>query len=109
MIAQIVMIQNVHSSPEVSTAPAFPDHVSEMLVSDDLTPDQRLRAQRMLARFSSVFPIPGEPITGHTDAVLHDIDTGDTQPIRTPLRRLSPTKIKEQEVKIAEMLRGGQI
>ena len=78
-------------------------------MSEDLTPDQRLRAQTMLARFVSVFPTPGEPITGHTDAVLHDIDTGDTRHIRTPLRRLSPTKIIEQEAKIAEMLRGGQI
>ena len=41
--------------------------------------------------------------------MLHDIDTGDTKPVRTPLRRLSPTKIKEQEIQVAEMLRGGLI
>ena len=46
---------------------------------------------------------------GSKDAVLHDIDTGDTKPIQTSLRRLSPTKIQQQEVKVAEMLKGGQI
>ena len=109
MIAQVVTIQNVNLAPDTPAASEVPDHVKEMLVSEDLTADQRLRAQTMLARFVTVFPRPGEPITGHTDAVLHDIDTGDARPIRTPLRSLSPTKIVEQEAKIAEMLRGGQI
>jgi len=108
-IAPVVSIQAVRSSSEISCLPPMPSHVEDMLLSDDLTPEQRLRARNMLAQFGDVFPVPGEPITGHTDAVQHDIDTGDTRPIRTPLRRLSPTKIREQEVKIAEMLRGGQI
>ena len=108
-ITQVVSIQSVRSSSETPRLPPVPSHVEDMVSSEELTEDQCLRARRMLSRFSDVFPVPGEPITGHTDAVQHDIDTGDTRPIRTPLRRLSPTKIKEQEVKIAEMLRGGQI
>ena len=54
MIAQVLTIQNVCSSLEITTTPRVPDHVSKMLVSDDLTPDQRLRAQTMLAHFISV-------------------------------------------------------
>ena len=108
-IAPVVSIQTVRSSSEISRLPPVPSHVEDMLLSDDLTSEQRLRARSMLAQFGDVFPVPGEPITGHTNAVQHDIDTDDTRPIRTPLRRLSPTKIREQEVKIAEMLRDGQI
>ena len=43
--------------------------------------------------------MPGSALTGHTDAVEHTIDTGDSPPIRCAPIRMSPPK----------MLTGGQI
>ena len=38
------------------------------------------RAANLLAKHIHTFPAPGTPITGRTDAVEHDIDTGSTRP-----------------------------
>ena len=51
----------------------------------------------------------GSALTGHTDAVEHTIDIGNTTPIRCAPRRMSPQKIKQEEACVAEMLAGGQI
>ena len=53
--------------------------------------------------------MPGSALTGHTDAVEHTIDTGDSSPIRCAPRRMSPQKIKQEEACVEEMLSGGQI
>ena len=39
----------------------------------------------------------------------HEIDTGDSTPIRCTPRRMSPQKTKKEEECVAEMLTGGQI
>ena len=110
-VTQVTLIQNINVQqkgvdPEATEVPR---HIIDMLPEDELTSDQRERATSLLGNYAAQFRAPGEPITGRTDAVLHDIDTGDNKPIQTPLRRLSPTKIQQQEVKVAEMLKGGQI
>ena len=61
----------------------------------ELTPNQRARAAHLLAKHVKTFPAPGTPITGRTDAVMHDIDTGSTRPIRCNPRKLSPEKDKD--------------
>ena len=53
--------------------------------------------------------MPVSTLTGHTDAVEHAIDTGDSLPIRCAPRRMSPQKIKQEEASVEEMLTGGQI
>ena len=55
------------------------------------------------------FPVPGDLLTGHTDAVEHDINTGDRSPIRCAPRRMSPQKMKKEEDCVTEMLTGGLI
>ena len=59
--------------------------------------------------YADIFPVPGDPLTGHTDAVEHDINTGDRSPIRCAPRRMSPQKMKKEEQCVTEMLTGGQI
>ena len=56
-----------------------------------------------------LFPTPGSTLTGHTDAVEHNIDTGDSQPVRCAPRRMSSQNIKREETCVEEMLPGGQI
>ena len=58
---------------------------------------------------SDLFPTPGSTLTGHTDAVEHKIDTGDSSSIRCAPRRMSPQKMKKEEECVTEMLTGGQI
>ena len=110
-VTQVTLIQNIKVQREGvdMEVTEVPQHIMDMLPKDKLTSEQRERATVLLGNYAAQFPAPGEPITGSTDAVLHDIDTGDSKPTRTPLRRLSPTKIQQQEVKVAEMLKGGQI
>ena len=43
-----------------------------------------------LLQYSDLFPTPGSTLTGHTDAVEHEIYTGDSSPIRCAPRRMSP-------------------
>ena len=76
---------------------ALPPHLIDVLdtasdLTSDLTSDQRARAADLLAKHINTFPAPGTPITGRTDAVMHEIDTGSTRPIRCNLRKLSPKK-----------------
>ena len=47
MIAQVVTIQNVQLSHDRSATSEVPNHVKEMLLSEDLTTEQRLRAQKI--------------------------------------------------------------
>ena len=62
-----------------------------------------------MAEYADIFPIPGDPLTGHTDAVEHDINTGDRPPIQCASRCMSPQKMKKEEECVTEMLTGGQI
>ena len=48
--------------------------------------------------------MPGAPLTGHMDAVEHDINTGDRPPIRFAPRRMSPQKMKKEEECVTEIL-----
>ena len=75
----------------------------------ELTANQRARAATLLAKHVKTFPAPGTPITGRTEAVFHDIDTGSTRPIRCNPRKLSPKKIKIQDELVEKMLEEGQI
>ena len=62
---------------------ALPPHLMDVLdAATDLTSDQHARAADLLAKHIKTFPAPGTPITGRTEAVMHEIDTGSTRPIR---------------------------
>ena len=89
---------------------ALPPHLIDVLdAASDLTSDQRARAADLLAKHINTFPAPGTPITGRTDAVVHEIDTGSTRPIRCNPRKLSHKKIKIQQELVDKMLEEGQI
>ena len=44
----------------------------------------------ILHRYKHVFPAPGEPVTGQTTSVQHEILTSDTRPVCCGPRRLAP-------------------
>ena len=113
MITQVTAIQSVADTPLQSqnTTKALPRHLQDLVEQTcrDLDPTQRHRLATVLSEYSDIFPVPGAPLTGHTDAVEHDINTGDWPPIRCAPRRMSPQKMKKEEECVAEMLTGGQI
>ena len=77
--------------------------------SDNLDELQRGQMAERLLEFVDLFPVPGSTLTAPSDAVEHNIDTGDSRPIRCAPRRMSPQKIKQEETCVEEMLTGGQI
>ena len=113
MIAQVSAIQPTmdsrhHTSCDPTT---LPEHLQDLLgrTSGDLDDRQRSQLAGTLLRFVDLFPTPGSTLTGHTDAVEHNIDTGDSRPVRCAPRRMSSQKIKREEICVDEMLAGGQI
>ena len=89
---------------------ALPPHLITVLdAASELTRDQRAHAAALMTKHVNTFPAPGSPITGRTDAVVLEIDTGSTRPIRCNPRKLSPKKIKIQQELVDKMLEDGQI
>ena len=113
MIAQVSAIQSITEPlhwPQVD-ADSFPAHLRDLLdqTSRDLDITQQRRLAEVLLQYSDLFPAPGSTLTGHTDAVEHEIDTSDSSPIRCAPRRMSPQKMKKEEECVTDMLTGGQI
>ena len=111
-VEEIQAIQHIGSrETEIHTEEgALPPHLIDVLdAATELTTNQRVRAATLLAKHVKTFPAPGTPITGRTEAVMHDIDTGSTRPIRCNPRKLSPKKIKIQQELVDKMLEEGQI
>ena len=113
MIAQVTAIQSVTDdrAQRRGATGELPHHLRDLVdqTSGDLDGDQRRRLAEVLLEYADIFPVPGDPLTGHTDAVEHDINTGDRPPIRCAPRRMSPQKMKKEEACVTEMLTGGQI
>ena len=108
MIAQVSAIQpTMDRLPHPSCDPVtLPEHLQGLL---DAHPAIWSQLGSVLLEFVDLFPIPGSALTGHTDAVEHTIDTGDSPPVRCAPRRMAPQKIKQEDVCVDEMLSGGQI
>ena len=56
-----------------------------------------------------MFPAPGEPVTGRTISVQHDILTSDARPVNCGPRRLALAGLRMEQNCVKEMLLGGQI
>ena len=108
MITQVTAIQSVAETPlqSHSTSEALPRHLQDLVEQTCryLDPTQRHRLAMVFSEYSDIFPVPGAPLTGHMDAVEHDINTGDRPPIRCAPQRMSPQKMKKEEECVAEML-----
>ena len=113
MITQVTAIQCVAEPPQQAhtVTGALPRHLQDLVEQTcrDLDPTQRCHLAAVLSKYLDIFPVPGAPLTGHTDAVEHDIDAGDRPPIHCAPRRMSPQKMKKDKECVDEMLTGGQI
>ena len=110
MIAQVSAIQpTMNKQRHTLCDPAtLPEHLQELLrrTSGDLDSVQRNQLASTLLEFVDLFPTPGSTLTGHTDAVEHNIDTGN-YPMCTKTDVSSEDKW--EEACVDEMLSGGQM
>ena len=89
---------------------ALPEHLEEIVAGShpSLGDAGRQLLRDLLFCCSHVFPALGEPVTGQTKAVQHDIMT-DARPVRCGLRRLAPAGLRKEQTCVQQMLHGGQI
>ena len=88
---------------------ALPDHLENIGTGShpSLGEVGRLSHRGLLHRYAHVFPAPGEPVTGQTTSVQHEILTSDAQPVQCGPRRLAPAGLRTEQTCIKEMLLGG--
>ena len=63
----------------------------------------------LLHKYEHVFPAPGEPVTGRSKSVQHEIEINNARPVRCGPRRLAPAGLRREQDCVREMLSGGQI
>ena len=90
----------------VSVAQPLPPHLEDITAGSlpSLGEKGRLTLKYILHRY-----VPGDPVTGCTQAVRHDIETNGTRPVRCGPRRLAPTGLRTEQECTKDMLEGGQI
>ena len=100
MVTQISAMQSVTEPLCRPSCDLLPTHLHDLLdqTSQDFDGTQQRQLAGVLLQYSDLFPVPGSTLTGHTDAVEHEIDTGDGSPMRCSPRRMSPQKMKKEEV-----------
>ena len=85
MIAQVSAIQSITEPGDRSQGKLdwLPNHLYDLVSqkSRDLDTSQQNRLAEVLLRYTDLFPAPGSTLTGHTDAVEHEIGTGHSTPI----------------------------
>ena len=82
------------------------EYLPEMMTVGD-SGRQSLRS--LLYKYKHVFPAPGEPVTGRSKSVQHEIEIKDARPVRCGPRRLAPAGLRREQDCVREMLSGGQI
>ena len=70
----------------------LPEHLEEIVAGShpSLGDSGRQLLRDLLYRYRHVFPAPGEPVTGRTTSVQHEILKSDARPIHCGPRRLAP-------------------
>ena len=89
---------------------SVPKHLADLFQrsSHPLYTDERSQLARVLTDFAGVFATSSDDL-GHTSLVTHKINTGSSQPIRQPTRRLSLHKRAEADTLLKDMLKKGVI
>ena len=90
---------------------ALPDHLEEIVMGShpSLGEAGRRLLRELFYRHKHVFPAPGEPVTGRTTSVQHEILTSDARLVRCGPRRLATAGLRTEQTCVQEMLLGGQI
>ena len=94
-----------------NTAVVLPEYLEDIVQEShtSLGDTGRQALRDLFNRYEHVFPAPGEPVTGRTKSVQHEIVTKDTRPVRCGPRLLAPAGLRKEQECVKDMLTGGQI
>ena len=89
----------------------LPDYLEDIVRGShaSLGDTGRQSLRDLLNQYEHVFPAPGEPVTGRSKSVQHEIETNEAGPVRCGPRRLAPAGLRMEHDCVREMLTGGQI
>ena len=89
----------------------LPEHLEEIVTGShpSLGDSGRQLLHDLLYRNRHVFPAPGEPVTGRTTSMQHEILTSDARPVRFGHRRLAPAGLRTEQTCVQELLLVGKI
>ena len=109
MPASAVSVAFADLALQGSKSETLPDHLEEIVTGShpSLGESGRGLLRDLLHRYEHVFPAPGEPVTGRTTSVQHEIITLDARPVRCGPRRLAPAGLRREQTCVKEMLVGG--
>ena len=115
-IGQLVLISAVsvarsEARSPTNTAVVLPEYLEDIVKGshNSLGDTGRQSLRELLLRYEHVFPAPGDPVTGQTKSVQHEIITKDARPVRCGPRRLAPAGLRKEQDCVQDMLTGGQI
>ena len=93
------------------TGRALPEHLEDIVACShpSLREEGRATLRTILVKYAHVFAAPGEPVTGRTTAVQHDIETNGARPVLCGPRRPAPAGLRTEQTCIKDMLERGQI
>ena len=94
-----------------NTTVVLPDYLEDIVRGShtSLRDTGRQSLRELLHRYEHVFPAPGEPVTGRSKSVQHEIETKEGRPVRCGPRRLAPAGLRKEQECVKDMLTGGQI
>ena len=100
----VSVARSAMASPGV--ARTLPKHLEDIVAGShpSLGGEGRTTLQNILHQYAHVFPAPGEPVTGHTTTVQHEIETNGEGHVG-----LLRAGIRTEQTCTKEMLEGGQI
>ena len=90
----------------VEMTTALPDYLEDIVRGShaSLGDSGHQSLRDLLHRYEHVFPAPGEPVTGRTKSVQHEIETNEARPVRC-----GPAGLRREQDCVSEMLTWGQI
>ena len=109
-VLSVSVARTVDAVPDLGTV-GLPDYLEDIVQGShpSLGESGRQLLRELLQKYEHVFPAPGEPVTGRTKSVQHEIEINEARPVRCGPRRLAPAGLRREQDCVKEMLSGGQI
>ena len=96
---------------EATTQGPLPLHLEDIVLGShpSLGVEGRAALTDLLYKYNHVFPAPvtGDPVTGRTEAVQHEIETNGAQPVWCGPRHLALAGLRTEQECVRDMLEGG--
>ena len=109
-VLSVSVARSTEYLPETMTV-ELPEYLEDIVRGShtSLGDSGRQSLRNLLYKYKHVFPAPGEPVTGRSKSVQHEIEIKDARPVRCGPRRLAPAGLRREQDCVREMLSGGQI